>query len=695
MEFLVLGALEARRAGEPVDVRGMRQQRLLALLLLNANRVVPVDVLVDELWEDPPLSARPQVHNAIRDLRRILSGAHECRLVTVDVGYRLVVPEGALDAHDFTSRVREARTAEREGRLPETIRLLQSAVDLWRGDAFAGIHCPAVTGAAVKLNEQRLTATEDLMALRLKVGESSSLVGELHALLAEYPLRDSLRGSLMTALCRSGRQADALAVYDEGRRFLANELGLEPSPRLRELQAEILADAPGIHGAAVRTAGLDGSRVRASGARAADAVPALTGAAAEAGSRSAPSPGSPGPDDQRGLSAAPAAPAAAAGRRRNYLPHDLTDFTGRTAELAAVLGAVAEAPAGSPLMVAVDGMGGVGKTTLAVHVAHRVTPDYPDGQYFVGLHGFSESRPPLPPEQALGALLLAAGVPAKAIPDNLEERSALWRSTLAGRRCLVVLDDAADTAQVRPLLPGTGGTLVLVTSRRKLTALDGALPVCLDVLPPADAAALFGRIVGEQRAGREPAEVAEAVDLCGYLPLAVRIAATRLRDRPTWAVADLVDRLSTTPQRARCLQTAERDLMAMLRASYQHLDREQRRFSRLISLHPSPSFDIDHAAAVTGLPADEVECYVDVLFENNLVRLDAPARFSFHRLIRDCTRDLLVDCAAAGFVPEGLVPEGLVPEGLDPDGFTAEGRALDVLVPEAEPVGRLVSLDAA
>ncbi|MCG6494784.1 hypothetical protein MCM47_10610 [Kitasatospora sp. A2-31] len=360
-----------------------------------------------------------------------------------------------------------------------------------------------------------------------------------------------------------------------------------------------------------------------------------------------------------------------------------------------MLDAVAEAPAGAPLMVAVDGMGGVGKTTLAVHVAHRVTPHYPDGQYFVGLHGFSESRPPLPPEQALGALLLAAGVPPKAIPASLEERSALWRSTLAGRRCLVVLDDAADTAQVRPLLPGTGGTLVLVTSRRKLTALDGALPVCLDVLPPADAAALFGRIVGEQRAGREPAKVAEAVDLCGYLPLAVRIAATRLRDRPAWAVADLVDRLSTTPQRARCLQSAERDLMAMLRASYQHLDREQRRFSRLLSLHPSPSFDIDHAAAVTGLPADEVECYVDVLFENNLVRLDAPARFSFHRLIRDCTRDLLVECAAAGFAPEGFAPEGFAPERFVPEGLTAEGRALDALVPEAEPVGRLVSLDAA
>ncbi|MFB7617040.1 BTAD domain-containing putative transcriptional regulator [Kitasatospora sp. NPDC056181] len=623
MEFLVLGALETRQAGELVDVRGMRQQRLLALLLLNANRVVPMDVLVDELWEDPPLSARPQVHNAIRDLRRVLSASSECRLVTVDVGYRLVVPEDAVDAHRFTSRVREARAAEREGRPAETIRLLQSAVDLWRGDAFAGIHCPAVTGAAVKLNEQRLTAVEDLMALRLHVGESSSLVGELHALLAEYPLRDSLRASLMIALYRSGRQADALAVYDEGRRFLADELGLEPSPQLRALHSEILADAPGVHGPTGPGSTID---------------------------RAAAAP-SPGPDGRPApAEAAPPAPR----NHRNCLPHDLTDFTGRTAEQDTLLGAVGLGPAGTPLMLAIDGMGGVGKTTLAVHVAHRVTPQYPDGQYFVGLHGFSATRRPLPPEQALATLLRADGLGPDEIPNGLEERSDLWRSRLAGRRCLVVLDDAADTAQVRPLLPGTGGSLVLVTSRRKLTALDGALTLPLDVLPPEDAVTLFGRIAGEHRVAREPARVAEAVELCGHLPLAVRIAATRLRDRPAWDVADLVDRLASSARRARCLQTADRDVMSLLRASYQHLDGAQQRFSRLISLHPAASFDLDRAAAITGLTADEVECHVDVLLENNLIRQEAPALFSFHRLVRDCTRELLVEGAVAEFPPDAL-----------------------------------------
>ncbi|TQJ55469.1 AfsR/SARP family transcriptional regulator [Streptomyces sp. SLBN-115] len=609
MEFLVLGSLELRESGIPIRVRGMRQQRLLALLLLNANRVVPMDALVDELWEDPPPSARPQVHNAIRDLRRILSASDGTSLVTVDVGYRLVVPEDAVDAHRFVSRVRAAKVAERENRYTEAVRLLQSAVDLWRGEAFAGIQCPAVSGAAVKLAEQRLTAVEDLVALRLKLGETGSLVGELHALIAEYPLREALRGSLMIALCRSGRQADALAVYDEGRRFLVDELGLEPSPRLRALHAEILADSPDLHGSA---------------------GPAL---AAAAGAE---------PSDDRGTG-----PSAPPGNGRHYLPHDLTDFTGRTAELATLTAVAAQEPGGSPVMVAIDGMGGVGKTTLAVRLAHRVTELYPDGQYFINLHGFSATRSPVPTEQALAVLLQASGLTAQEIPPSLEERSALWRSRLAGRRCLVVLDDAADSAHVTPLLPGTGGTLVLVTSRRKLTALDGALPLCLDVLPPADAVTLFRRIVGEPRARREPAQVARAVELCGRLPLALRIAATRLRDRPAWAVADLVERLAQPAQRARCLQTADRDLMAVLRVSYDHLSAPERRFSRLISLQPAASYDIAHAALVTGLPAGDVEHHFDALIENNLIREDTPARFSFHSLIRDCTRELLVEEAGA------------------------------------------------
>jgi len=609
MEFLVLGCLETRDSGGLIRVRGMRQQRLLALLLVHANRAVPMDVLVDELWENPPSSARQQVHNAVRDLRRILPAASESVLVTVDVGYRLVVPEDAIDAHRFTHGVRAAKAADRDGRLVESIQLLQSAVDLWRGDAFAGIQCPAVTGAAVRLNEQRLTAVEDLMRLRLKAGESSSLVGELQELIAEYPLRDSLRGSLMLALYRSGRQADALAVYDEARRYLAEELGLEPGPQLRTLHTAILSDAPVIQ----------------------ENTPQLS---PEPGDRPAPSTG-----------ASVASAASSPKNDRNYLPHCPTDFTGRTAEARFLLSRAERGQGGAPQMITIDGMGGVGKTTLALHAAHSLAPHYPDGQYFISLHAFSATRSPLTPEQALGTLLQASGVSPDAIPDSLEERSALWRSQLAGLRCLVVLDDVADTAQVGPLLPGTGGSMVLVTSRRKLTALDGALPLFLDVFPQEDAMALFSRIVGEQRVVAERAQVAKAVELCGHLPLAIRITATRLRDRPACTVAGLVERLESTSQRVRCFQTAERDLMSMLRASYRDFHPALRRFSQLISLHPSLSFDIPHAAAITGLPADDVDDYVDVLIENNLVRQEAPARFSFHHLVRDCTRQLAVEAA--------------------------------------------------
>ncbi|MEV3932950.1 MULTISPECIES: BTAD domain-containing putative transcriptional regulator [unclassified Streptomyces] len=611
-EFLVLGSLEMRRSGEVVPVRGMRQQKLLALLLIGAGRVVPVDFLVDELWDTPPSSARTQVHNAVHDLRRILPVGGGSSLVTADIGYRLTVPGGALDMHLFTCRVRAAKAAEREGRLTESVRLLQSAVDLWRGDAFVGIKCSAVLGAAVKLDEQRLTAIEDLMALRLRAGEGSSLVGELHALIARYPLRDALRGSLMTALCRSGRQADALAVYDEGRRHLAEELGLEPGSGLRALHAEILADSPAVHGAVRHdTTGREGE-----------------------------------------MPAPPAgAPAASGPAGRNFLPRDLPDFTGRTTDLRRLLDAVGRGGAGAPRVVAVDGTAGVGKTVLAVHAGHRLAPDHPDGQYAVELHGFSPLRGPVTPEEALGTLLQADGIAADALPVGLAPRSALWRSRLAGRRSLLILDDALDTGQIRPLLPGTGGVTVLVTSRRRLTALDGSVPLSLDVMPQEDAVTLFGRITGEERAAREPDQVARAVELCGHLPLAVRMAATRLRDRPAMRAGDLVTRLTGTTSRMRCLRTAERDLMPLLRVSYLRLSPAERRYSRLLSLHPAASFDLDRAAAVTGLGPDDAEQLVDVLLDNNLIRQDAAARFSFHALVRDCTRELPVEEEARGQRP--------------------------------------------
>lgn len=581
MDFLVLGPVEVCESGVPVRLRGMRRRRLLALLLLNAGHAVSMDVLVDELWEDPPASARHQVHNAIRDLRAALTGSEGAGLITVDVGYRLDVPADAVDAHRFTEWVRAARTARREGRDAEAMRLLQAAVDLWRGAAFADIDCPAVTAAAAGLDEQRLTAVEELMELRLAAGETGSLVAELSALTSKHPLRDALRGSLMLALYRSGRQADALAVYDEGRRLLADELGLEPGPRLRRLQTEILADAPQVQ-------------------------------------RRTP---------------APSRPPTIRPVRDNYLPRDLPDFTGRAAELARLDRALDDPDAGSSRTVVIDGMGGIGKTALAVHFAHRRTTGHPDGQFYVDLHGFSTVRAPLAPEEALGVLLRSDGAQPDSLPAGLAERAAIWRSRLAGRRALLVIDNAADAAQVAPLLPGAGDTLTLITTRRKLTATDGTLSLPLGPLAPAEAETLFRRVAGD--AGTDPS-LSRTVALCGHHPLALRIAATRLRDRPSWTVPDVTARLRTSGGRAAFLRTADRDLMSVLALSYAHLPVGALEFTRTLALHPAAVHDIPQACAATGLTPSDVECLFDTLLDHNLANEPTPSHLAIPLLLRDC-----------------------------------------------------------
>ncbi|MFF8832021.1 BTAD domain-containing putative transcriptional regulator [Streptomyces sp. NPDC015131] len=583
MEFLVLGPVEARTSGRPVRLAGMRRRRLLALLLLHARRTVSVDTLVDELWQDPPASARHQVHNAVRDLRAALPPAGDgAGLVSTDIGYRLDLPPGALDVHRFTEWTRAARAARREGRDAEAARLLQEALDLWRGDAFAGIDCPAVTAAAAGLDEQRLTAVEELMELRLAAGEAGSLVAELSALTARHPLRDGLRGSLMLALYRSGRQADALAVYDEGRRLLAGELGLDPGPRLRRLHGEILGHGP-----------------RAQ-------------------------------HQERPPAAGTTRPRPGHG---NHLPRDLPDFTGRAAELALLERAADDQPPGTPRTVTVDGMGGIGKTALAVHFAHRRTADHPGGQFYLDLHGHSAARPPLTPDEALGILLASDGVAPGDLPAGPDARGAVWRSRLAGRRALLVLDDAADAAQIAPLLPGAGETLTLITTRHRPAAPDGSRALPLGALPPADAETLFRRVAGGTRTGTP---LTETLALCDHHPLALRLAAGRLRDRPAWTVPDLAERLRTPAGRTALLRTADRDLMALLALSHHRLPPAARAFHRTLALHPSPVHDIPGACAATGLAAPDAERLFDTLIDHNLAHEPRPGRLVIPPLLRDC-----------------------------------------------------------
>ncbi|HEX5405979.1 MAG TPA: BTAD domain-containing putative transcriptional regulator [Pseudonocardiaceae bacterium] len=590
--FLILGTLELHGSGGPLRVGGLRQQTLMALLLLNLNQTVSAEKMVDELWHEPPTSARQQIHNAMSTIRRTLDTLPPgAEVVTTDIGYKLEAPENWVDAYRFRAQVQQAEQAQAAGDLDSAVLRLTAALAMWRGRALLGLASAAVRNSAAMLDEERLMAVEALLSLRLRTGGAPSIVAELRELVAEHPFRESLRSLLMIALQRSGRQVEALTVYDDGRRLLADEQGLDPGPEIRKLHADIL--------------------------RGTEAVPPLPGV----------------PDNGRALSGATTT-------GRSYLPNDPGDFAGRSAELVQLLDQATRQDTSTLVISAIDGMGGVGKTTLAVRFAHEVAARYPDGQYFIDLHGFTFDMEPLTAAQALDSLLRDSGVPAEVVPPDLEGRLNLWRAHMAGQRAMIILDNVADLAHVRPLLPGTPGILVVVTSRRKMTALDAATTLSLDVLPVADAVALLTQIAGARRVAGEPSAAVTAVQLCGRLPLAIRIAAARLRDRRSWTVGDLVGRLEDESRRGRLLASGDRSVTSVLKVSYRYLTPQRQRLFRLLSLHPGTDVDMYSAAALADVGLDDADTMLESLLDDNLLRQDVADRYYFHDLIRDCAREL-------------------------------------------------------
>jgi tetratricopeptide (TPR) repeat protein len=527
------------------------------------------------------------------------------------VGYLLDVDPDQVDVLRFR------RLAAEAAGLPDPVKsrdMLGAALGLWRGEPLEGLHSETLhRDVQAGLAEERLTAIQRRIDLDLAAGRHGELVAELRELTGRWPMRETLWAQLIAALSAAGRQADALDAYHEVRILLREQLGVDPSGDLQSLYHRILAGAPDAHG--ITDVEDDPHVPPAAGqGRAADGVPAES-------DRVTPVP----PRTDGGWVA------------RNNLPGDVADFAGRDRELRELLAVLPgqDETAQTVVIAAIDGMGGVGKTALAVHAAHRLADRYPDGQLFVDLHGHTPDRDPADPAAVLDSLLRATGVPGGHIPGSLEGRAALWRARLAGRRVLVLADNAASAAQVRPLIPGTAGCLALVTSRRRLTSLDAARMLSLDTLPPDDALALFAAVAGARRTAAEPGPAREVLRLCGYLPLAIRISAARLAARPAWTISYLAGRLGDQQERLAELAAGDRSVAAALAVSYQQLTPAQQRLFRLLGLHPGPDFDAYLAAAAASITLAQARQVLEDLVDAHLLQQPAPGRYRFHDLLRD------------------------------------------------------------
>ena len=576
VEFRLLGGVDAHVDGQPVPLGTAKQRCLLALLLLDVNAPIHVDRLIGLLWVDQvPAEARASVQVYISRLRRALADHADVALVTTGPCYQLRADADQIDLHRFRRLVAEAAGHPDD----EAVRLYRRALSLWRGPALDDVAPPHLRQTVcANLNDERLAAWESLIDVELRRGNHAALLREVADLTEQHPLHEGLAAQRMIALYRSGQHASALAHFQTIRARLSTELGMDPSAALSALHQRMLRNDP--------TLAADGQPPPA-----AESVPAT--------------------------------PA--------QLPADLATFTGRAEELRDL--PRPEDMAGIAATVAIDGMAGVGKTALAVHWAHRIRDHFPDGQFFLDLHGHTRDVEPVDPATALDRMLRDLGLPGARIPHELDARAALYRSVLAGRRMLILLDSVVSESQVLPLLPGTPGCLAVITSRRRLIGLDAAFQLSLDVPPPPDAVALFTLIAGA-RTRADEAAAGELAALVGHLPLAVRVAAARLRARPVWTTAHLVRRLRDEHRRLVELDAGQRGIEAAFTLSSVSLRSDQRRLYRLLGLHPGPEYDAYAAAALTGGAAGHAGQLLEQLVDENLLQSHRPDRYQMHDLLR-------------------------------------------------------------
>jgi DNA-binding SARP family transcriptional activator len=595
MEFRLLGSLEIVIGDRILRISSSRQRTVLAMLLLQANKVVPLGQLVDAVWDDhPPLTAKSQIHTCVSGLRSQLAGqGRQPPILTRPGGYTITVPDGRLDCANFEQLVTRGRQAAAEGRTAEAAADLRAALALWRGPACSDVDSKLVQVAAVRLNEHALGVLEDCIELELGLGRHRDLVGELTELTALHPLRERLRAQHMLALYRSARQAEALQSFREVRQVFIDELGLEPGEELCALERAILENDPAL-----------------------DLEPAA---------RIAPPPPAPRPG--------PVIP--------RQLPAAVADFTGREEVLSgirALLSPPGRDPDGPRFLpvVVLTGKGGVGKTAIALHAAHAARPDYPDGQIFAQLEEADGQL--IGPLEVLTRFLRGLGVTPATLPEGLAELTAAYRTALADRRVLIVLEDAADASQVLPLLPGSPHCAVIITSRNRLPGLPGSRHFEIGDLDEQTSVDLLAAIIGPERVRAEAESALALIRLCGRLPLALRIAGAKIATRPHWRIEQMVSRLADEGRRLDELALSGIAIRTTLSLSYNTLSRDARRlFTRLGLLGTAdfgswvaaPLLDADFDTA-----ADLLETLVDARLLEVRVREDGSARFRLHDLIR-------------------------------------------------------------
>ncbi|WP_328533212.1 tetratricopeptide repeat protein [Micromonospora zamorensis] len=603
MEIQLLGGPSVHLLGRKLHLGTPKQQAVFAMLAVRPGQVVTVNDLVDELWPDgPPRSAVANVRTYAANLRRAFEsiplghGAIERQ----GNGYRLVVDPERVDVFCFELERNAGREALTAGRLDRARELLERALARWRGPMLAGVPLgPVLTSRTVVAEEERLLTVEILADVQLRSGRNHSVIPLLREVVVRHPLREPAYALLMRALYERGDHAGALVVYDAVRTTFTKELGVEPGPDIQGLHSKIITEA---------SAGESAISV------------------------------SPRPTSARCLAADAPAPTDERHRRApvDHLPRAVTDFVGREEVVSRLLAETRRVEDRISAVHLIDGMAGSGKTTLAIHLARRLSKRYPDARLFIDLCGDSETTR-IGPSAALVTLLRQLGVPAERIPVEFDAKAELWRRELESRRSVVVFDNAGGSDQVLPLLPASPGTVVLVTSRRRLADLDVGPPESLPLMTLDEGLKLLAQTAGVERIGQEPAAAAEVVRRCGHLPLAIRLAGSRLAHRPARKVADLAALLTADSPALNQLKVGDRTLARAFATSYGPLPVPAQRAFRMLSLHRG-EHSVEMVAALLDLPLDVVARLLDDLMDLHLVDEVEGGRYRLHDLLRQYSR---------------------------------------------------------